>query len=121
MIDSNIIIYASKGMINFSEIFDSETILSISIVSYIETLGYDFKIDREKEMIERFINNMKVIYIDSYIAEKTIEIRRKHKIALPDAIIAATAIIHDLTFVTKNISDFEKITDLNLEKLSKPL
>jgi predicted nucleic acid-binding protein len=33
---------------------------------------------------------------------------------LPDAIIASTAIIYDLILLTKNISDFNKITELNI-------
>ncbi|TDB61346.1 PIN domain-containing protein [Arundinibacter roseus] len=43
---------------------------------------------------------------------KTIEIRRKHKIKLPDAIIAATALVHHLTLVTNNVSDFARIENL---------
>lgn len=48
------------------------------------------------------------------IVEKTIEVRRKYKIKLPDAVIAATAIISNYTLVTSNIKDFKSISDLEV-------
>ncbi|MEY4538677.1 MAG: hypothetical protein RLZZ306_434, partial [Bacteroidota bacterium] len=46
------------------------------------------------------------------IVEKTIEIRRIYKIKLPDALIAATAIVFDLTLVSRNDKDFTQIPEL---------
>jgi toxin FitB len=46
------------------------------------------------------------------IVEQTILLRKKHKIKTPDAIIAATALVHDLTIITRNSGDFEKIEGL---------
>ena len=56
-----------------------------------------------------------IIYdrINREIIETTISIRQKHKIKLPDAIIAATAIVYGLTIATRNISDFKNIEGLN--------
>ena len=42
------------------------------------------------------------------------EIRKAHKIKLPDAVIAATELAYDLILMTRNISDFKKIEELNL-------
>ena len=38
----------------------------------------------------------------------------------PDLIIAATALVHDLTLVTHNTRDFQKIPDLRLEDWLQP-
>ncbi|MCK4487516.1 MAG: PIN domain-containing protein [Desulfobacterales bacterium] len=46
--------------------------------------------------------------LDQPIFEKTIQLRRTRKMRLPDAIIAATASCHNLTLVTRNVSDFAK-------------
>ena len=62
-----------------------------------------------------FISNANVYSLDNDIADKTIEIRQKHKIKTPDAIIAATAITHNFKLATNNADDFEK---LELEILS---
>jgi hypothetical protein len=41
------------------------------------------------------------------ILEQTIQIRKTNKIKIPDAIIAASAIIHNLTVVTRNLDDLK--------------
>jgi predicted nucleic acid-binding protein len=50
-----------------------------------------------------------VLFIDQKIADMAIEIRKKQRIKLPDAIIAATAKVLNLCLVTRNIDDFKKI------------
>ena len=55
-----------------------------------------------------------VIELEQPIKYKTADIRKKHKIKLPDAIIAATSIVYDLTLVSRNISDFKTIEGLKL-------
>ncbi|MBS1530058.1 MAG: type II toxin-antitoxin system VapC family toxin [Bacteroidetes bacterium] len=66
------------------------------------------------EQIILFIENSFVIGLDDAIVTQTISLRKEYKIKLPDAIIAATALILDLTLVTNNITDFKKITGLKL-------
>jgi predicted nucleic acid-binding protein len=44
--------------------------------------------------------------------DASILIRKKHKTKLPDAIIAATALVYDLTLITRNTSDFKCIAEL---------
>jgi predicted nucleic acid-binding protein len=46
--------------------------------------------------------------------EKVIELRRTNNIKLPDAIIAATALVSNLVLWTHNTSDFANIPDLQL-------
>jgi predicted nucleic acid-binding protein len=48
------------------------------------------------------------------VIAKTIELRKKYRIKLPDAIIAATAIVHELTLITRNTPDFKSINGLKL-------
>lgn len=61
-----------------------------------------------------FINDASVIELEKPIKLKTADIRKVHKIMLPDAIIAATALVYDLTLISRNISDFKDINDLKL-------
>jgi predicted nucleic acid-binding protein len=43
---------------------------------------------------------------------KTIELRKNHRIKLPDAIIAATALVYGLTVISRNITDFKSINGI---------
>ena len=48
------------------------------------------------------------------IIEQTILLRRNTKMKTPDAIIAATALVYDLTLITHNTSDFKNIQGLHI-------
>ena len=48
------------------------------------------------------------------IVEANIEIRKKHKTKLPDAIIAATALVYGLALISRNTSDFKNMDGLNV-------
>ena len=117
LIDSNIIIDYSAGVLpshasDFCEqIFNSNFI--ISTVVKIEVLGYNHIPDKLVLMTE-FIDSATVLPLNEDVVQQTILLRRKYrKIKLGDAIIAATAIIHKLTLVTRNTVDFENIKGLS--------
>ena len=61
-----------------------------------------------------FMDIALVIDLNDSIVNQTIAIRKMHKIKTPDAIIAATALNLDLTLVSRNKSDFDKIPNLKL-------
>jgi len=52
--------------------------------------------------------------LTSEIAERTIILRKRFRIKVPDAIIATTALEYSLQFVTRNQDDFVKVEDLRL-------
>ncbi|GAO27811.1 hypothetical protein [Geofilum rubicundum] len=52
--------------------------------------------------------------IENLIVVKTIELRKIIKIALPDAIIAATALVYDLTLLSRNTKDFIDVPNLKI-------
>jgi predicted nucleic acid-binding protein len=60
----------------------------------------------------QLFSNLTEIPLTSEIAEQTIALRKLYKIKLPDAIIAATAMIQALQLITRNSSDFARITGL---------
>jgi hypothetical protein len=87
----------------------------ISVINKIELLGFHNLSELEDEKFYEFVKNAQIFDLDEMIVDKTIEIRRIFKIKLPDAIIAATALIHQLTLLTKNTKDFEKISGLKFQ------
>ena len=89
LLDSNTIIYLSKKLIKIDDILEDNTIPLVSVVTYMEVLGYDFKDDSEKNFVKKLFSFLEIVYIDEEIAIKTIKIREENKIKLPDAIICA--------------------------------
>lgn len=55
-----------------------------------------------------FLTGFAVIPVDDEIAERAVSLRQRHRIKLPDAIIWATADVHSMLLVTRNIKDFPK-------------
>ena len=91
----------------------------LSIINRMEILGFNAK-PSELSLLTEFIDAVIVLPLTDEIADKTIDIRKSRKIKLPDAIIAATAIIHDLTLVSRdkgfkgipNLKYINALTDL---------
>jgi len=55
-----------------------------------------------------------VIPLTDEIADTVIDIRRKTRVKVPDAIVAATCLTEDLTLITRNEKDFRDIDGLEL-------
>ena len=83
-----------------------DTRLAISVITYMEVLGFKFENLSEKKTVEQLCKYFPVIDLNQEIVNKVISIRQHHKIKLPDAIILATAIIYKMELITANVSDF---------------
>ncbi len=57
---------------------------------------------------------MQTLGIDKAIIDKAIELRQQKKLSAGDAIHAATALIHQLEFYTRNTADFAWIPGLKV-------
>jgi predicted nucleic acid-binding protein len=117
LIDTNILIYVLANVFpNNREKLEIilENSLDISIVSKVELLSYSKLSNAEIENIRAFLLEANIHFIDGQIAEKTIEVRKKYGLKLPDAFIAATALVKKFILVTRNEKDFEKIAELEV-------
>mgnify|MGYP002777636216 CR=1 FL=1 len=84
----------------------------ISAITEIELLSWKTATEKDLEVLQNFINDALVIELEQPIKLKTAEIRKQHKVKLPDAIIAATALLYNLTLITRNAKDFENISGI---------
>ena len=117
--DTNTVIYYLQELFPLSaEKFIDETLQleqpSISAITEIELLCWRASKQKDIETLQNFIDNVSVIELEQPIKLKTAEIRKNHKTKLPDAIIAATAIVYNLTLITRNIKDFSNIDGLKV-------
>ena len=112
LIDTNSLIDAQsrklpeKGLAFFADAINDY--FTVSFVTYIEFLGYKAVTQANKD----FIALATIIEIDKDIIDSCIELRKTSNIKLPDAIVAATALVNNLTIITNNEKDFENIQGL---------
>lgn len=109
VLDSNFLIYISKGLIDLDKLCSAYDELFVSIITYIEVYGYKFANAGERYVLDEVFANLERVDVSSGIAEKTIEYRKNdvRKINLPDALILATANLHEAELITNNCKDFD--------------
>ncbi len=110
LLDSNIIIYAadsSRG--GLRELFFRADSF-VSEISLLEVLGYHKITQEETDFFQDVFLIMTILPISSGIIRKAIGLRKKYNLSTGDSIIASTALSHNLTLYTSNISDFKNIT-----------
>jgi glucosamine-6-phosphate deaminase len=114
LIDSNIIIYAAKPEYDDLRMFITENSPAVSAISYVEVLGYHRLTEQELQHFEAFFSAATVLALSQTILDEAVKLRQVRKITLGDALVAATALVYNLTLVTRNIKDFEWIPNLSI-------
>ena len=118
LLDSNTVIDYIAGLYSNSttkwlnQIIDDE--INVSIINKIEVLSYNPDKDDNYSTLVDFFDCANIINMNDVVVEATIKIRQNRFVKLPDAIIAATALTHDFTLITRNTKDFNKITGLKV-------
>jgi predicted nucleic acid-binding protein len=85
----------------------------VSVITKIEVLGFNAP-PEHYILLTSFMNDATIIDLIPTVIDQSIELRKQYKIKLPDAIIAATAMVYNLTLITRNIKDFEGVPGLKI-------
>lgn len=104
LLDTNILIDYLNGIERARTEINRYSKAHISIITWMEVMA---GVNEETEQsVRQFLNRFVHVELSPDIAERTIEIRRKFRLKLPDAIIWATAQHLDALLVTRNKKDF---------------
>jgi predicted nucleic acid-binding protein len=114
LLDSNVIIYAARPEHEALRRLIAERAPAVSVVSYVEVLGYHRLTEQERRHFEAFFAAAPVLSIESTVLEQAVRLRQQRKMTLGDALVAGTALAHDLTLVTRNTQDFRWIDGLSM-------
>ena len=114
MLDSNIIIYASKPGYEFLQAHLAATDLCVSVVSFVEVLGFHGLTPPETEYLEDFFANIPMLPLAPSVLDQAVNLRRQRKMTVGDAIVAGTALAYGCTLVTRNTGDFDRVPSLAL-------
>jgi len=117
LIDSNIIssyfaeVLQETSMQFMANVIDKTP--NLSVITEIEALSW-VNLNKTKEVVLRaFIAGANVLYLTPRIVNECVKLRRSRKIKTPDAIIAATAITHNMVLLTSD-HDFDNIPGLKV-------
>ena len=103
--DTNILIDYLTGLEEAQEEIERYARRGISVVTWME-LQIGSRNEVEADVIDLFLREFRVIEISRQVARRAIEIRRRTKVRLPDAIIWATAQLESAPLITRNTKDF---------------
>ena len=79
----------------------------ISIVTVMEVLA-GAQGAEDEDVIELFLRDFQVVELTRRVAVDAIQLRRAHRVRLPDAIIWASARAESALLVTRNSKDFQR-------------
>jgi tRNA(fMet)-specific endonuclease VapC len=102
--------FTEHGLVFLDGVVSKESI--ISFISEIELLAWNPPKESDLIVYQQFVQASRVLGIDKRVILKTIDIRKQFGLKLPDAVIASTALIHDLTLIADNDRDFLKVDGL---------
>lgn len=114
LLDSNVIIDAAKPGGEHLSAYLNHPAASVSIISRIESLGFNRLTADEGTMISHSLKLLAELPLDDDIALCAIGLRQQKKMNLADAIIGATALEYGVPLVTRNVDDFKHILGLTI-------
>jgi len=110
LLDTNAVLYILSERNHRNLLLENR--VSVSFVTELELLSFPTISETEERVIQSFLNKVNVIGFSEKLKTATIDLRKKHKLKLPDALICATAQTDNLTLIT----DDKKL--LNLQDIS---
>lgn len=114
LLDSNILIYAANQSAPEIESLATSADSAVASVTQIEVYGFTGLKPEEKVALNILFRRLTVHPLDVAVVERAIALRQEKKMGLADAIIAATALVHNLPLVTRNEEDFKHVTGLRV-------
>ena len=113
LLDTNTVIYLLSGRLVFP-LPDGR--YSVSIITEIELLSFSGISAEEEQKIRDLLLLLDRVHLTDAVRDEAIRLRRKNRLKLPDAIIAASALISNAVLLT-NDQAFSSIDGLVFESL----
>ena len=114
LLDSNIVIEISRSGADPLRDRLGRHSRFVSVITRVEVLGYHRLTPDDRRDLEIVLHATTEIPLDRRIVDRAVLLRQSRKSSLGDVLIAATALVHGLPLVTRNVKDFRWIDDLEL-------
>lgn len=111
LVDTNIVIYSLQGITQINELLFGKK-LYVSFITEIELYSWPSIGEKDRKLIQRFIESCQIIEYSSQLKMEVIEVRKKYNLKMADASISATSSQYDIPLVSAD-SIFSKISEIN--------
>ena len=117
--DTDVIIEILKGNEKIIKTIESIGLENIAISSItVMELYFGALNKNELDKIKKHLKALNVVHFDNDVSELAVSMiesySKSHRLQIPDAIIAATALLSELKLLTLNLKDFRYIDGLKL-------
>jgi predicted nucleic acid-binding protein len=113
VLDTNVALYLLSGrLVNPLPVGE----FYLSIISEIEMLSFSAIGQEEESRIREFLAQVTIVGLSEEVKQSTIEIRRKYRLKLPDAIVCATALVMDSSLLSNDVQ-LGRVTELTLSSV----
>jgi hypothetical protein len=120
IVDTDILIDAGRGVseaITCLQDIERKSSLAAGVVTQME-LFVGCRNKTELLEVERFLQRFQILPLAEPISDMAVDLLRQYRLShgllIPDALIAATAIVFDVPFISKNQRDYRFMAGLNL-------
>ena len=126
IIDTDILIDAGRSVdeaLNCLQQVEDRFSAVVSSVTQMELI-VGCRDKNELSSLEHFLERFQIISLNEQISDTATDLLKKYRLShgllIADSLIAATAIIIDIPFISKNQRDYQFIEDLNLLSYPNP-
>ena len=126
IIDTDILIDAGRCIdkaLNCLQQIEDKFSAAVSTITQMELI-VGCRNKNEMGLLEHFLERFQIISLNEHISDTATDLLKKYRLShgllIADSLIAATAIVSDIPFISKNQRDYRFIEDLNLLPYPNP-
>jgi len=126
IIDTDILIDAGRCIdeaLNCLQQIEDKFSAAVSTITQMELI-VGCRNKNEMGLLEHFLERFQIISLNEHISDTATDLLKKYRLShgllIADSLIAATAIVNDIPFISKNQRDYRFIEDLNLLSYPNP-
>ncbi|MGH2413028.1 MAG: type II toxin-antitoxin system VapC family toxin [Microcystaceae cyanobacterium] len=120
LVDTDILIDVAREIqiaINRLQLEAKNAVLAISVITKMELI-VGCRNKTELQSLQQFLGHYTLMPVTEDVSNKAVELlttyRLSHGLLIPDALIASTAIVNKISWLTRNKSDYHFISGINL-------
>jgi tRNA(fMet)-specific endonuclease VapC len=105
LLDTNALVALLQGHKGLIALIDQAQWLGVSVINVLEFLGFDGLPESDRALFLELTSRLVVVdlvYGNTALMERVTDLRKTRAVKLPDAIVMASAALHDATVITND-------------------